>query len=144
MTSETTILWVSTKLQPAIYSKAATRVSLQTGTSMRRRSVFKWTTIAIVAMAIVLNVLSMLQRETVSAAATQTRPQTQGSLQVLDDKGKPSAECPLKHTDVKAHVSGFISRVTVTQDFENNFPEKIEAVYTFPLPQAAAADDLTM
>ncbi|MEN3328400.1 MAG: Ca-activated chloride channel, partial [Acidobacteriota bacterium] len=43
-----------------------------------------------------------------------------------------------------AQVSGFLSRVTVTQDFANNFPNKIEAVYTFPLPQAAAVDDLTM
>jgi len=32
----------------------------------------------------------------------------------------------------------------VTQQFENPFPEKIEAVYTFPLPQNAAVDDMTM
>ncbi|MDX6306805.1 MAG: Ca-activated chloride channel, partial [Blastocatellia bacterium] len=31
-----------------------------------------------------------------------------------------------------------------TQEFENPFPEKIEAVYTFPLPQNAAVDDMTM
>src|SRR5688500_2658340 len=67
-----------------------------------------------------------------------------GSLQVRDASGKPAGECPLKHTTVKAEVSGFISRVTVTQDFENPFTQKIEAVYTFPLPQAAAVDDLTM
>ena len=52
--------------------------------------------------------------------------------------------CPLKHTDVKAEISGFISRVVVTQQFENPFNEKIEAVYTFPLPQNAAVDDMTM
>lgn len=67
-----------------------------------------------------------------------------GSLQVLDPSGKPKAECPLKHTDVKAEISGFLSRVVVTQEFENPFPEKIEAVYTFPLPQNAAVDDMTM
>jgi Ca-activated chloride channel family protein len=67
-----------------------------------------------------------------------------GSLQVIDASGKPGGECPLKHTSVKAEVSGFLSRVTVTQDFANPFTEKIEAVYTFPLPQAAAVDDLTM
>jgi Ca-activated chloride channel family protein len=67
-----------------------------------------------------------------------------GSLQVRDKKGKPNGECPLKHTDVKAEISGFLSRVTVTQEFTNPFPEKIEAVYTFPLPQAAAVDDMTM
>jgi Ca-activated chloride channel homolog len=70
--------------------------------------------------------------------------ETAGALQVLDSSGKPKARCPLKHTDVKAEVSGFISRVVVTQEFENPFKEKIEAVYTFPLPQDAAVDDMTM
>lgn len=69
---------------------------------------------------------------------------TQGGLQVLDPNGKPKAICPLKHTDVKAQISGFLSRVVVTQEFENPFKEKIEAVYTFPLPQNAAVDDMTM
>src|SRR5437773_1392657 len=69
---------------------------------------------------------------------------TQGSLQVVDPSGKPKAVCPLKHTNVKAQVSGFLARATVTQEFENPFPEKIEAVYTFPLPQNAAVDDMTM
>ena len=54
-------------------------------------------------------------------------------------------QSPLKHTDVKADISGFLSRVTVTQEFENPYKEKIEAVYTFPLPQnAAVVDDMTM
>lgn len=69
---------------------------------------------------------------------------TQGALQVIDPNGKPKALCPLKHTDVKAEISGFLSRVVVTQEFENPFKEKIEAVYTFPLPQNAAVDDMTM
>src|SRR5256886_8628216 len=69
---------------------------------------------------------------------------TQGSLQVVDSSGNAKAVCPLKHTDVKAQISGFLSRVTVTQEFENPFKEKIEAVYTFPLPQNAAVDDMTM
>ena len=53
-------------------------------------------------------------------------------------------QSPLKHTDVKADISGFLSRVTVTQEFENPYKEKIEAVYTFPPPQNAAVDDVTM
>jgi len=69
---------------------------------------------------------------------------TSGALTVVDATGKPKLTCPLKHTDVKAEISGFISRVVVTQQFENPFPEKIEAVYTFPLPQHAAVDDMTM
>ena len=67
-----------------------------------------------------------------------------GALTVTDAEGKPKALCPLKHTDVKAEISGFISRVVVTQQFENPFKQKIEAVYTFPLPQNAAVDDMTM
>ncbi len=70
--------------------------------------------------------------------------ETQGSLQVLDGSGKSKGICPLKHTDVKAEITGFLSRVVVTQEFENPFKEKIEAVYTFPLPQNAAVDDMTM
>src|SRR6266567_1050966 len=77
---------------------------------------------------------------TVNAQASDTP----GSLQVLDPTGKPRGSCPLKHTDVKAEISGFLSRVVVTQEFENPFKEKIEAVYTFPLPQSAAVDDMTM
>ncbi len=69
---------------------------------------------------------------------------TSGALTVVDAAGKPAGQCPLKHTDVKAEISGFISRVVVTQEFENPFKEKIEAVYTFPLPQNAAVDDMTM
>lgn len=69
---------------------------------------------------------------------------SQGSLQVLSAEGNVALQCPLKHTDVKAEISGFISRVTVTQEFENPFKDKIEAVYTFPLPHNAAVDDMTM
>ena len=67
-----------------------------------------------------------------------------GSLASLDEKGQPKGFCPLKHTAVQAEITGFLARVTVTQDFENTFTEKIEAVYTFPLPHQAAVDDMTM
>ena len=56
----------------------------------------------------------------------------------------PKGICPLKHTDVKAEISGPLARVTVVQEFENPFAEKIEAVYTFPLPPDSAVDDMTM
>src|SRR5262245_44949518 len=69
---------------------------------------------------------------------------TQGALQALGSDGRPRAECPLKHTEVKAEVSGQLARVTVTQEFHNPFRDKIEAVYVFPLPQSAAVDDMTM
>lgn len=88
-----------------------------------------------------------LNRMAVALAAPQepgVATATPGSLQATDKSGKPVGFCPLKHTDVKAEVSGFLSRVRVTQEFENPFKEKIEAVYTFPLPQNAAVDDMTM
>ena len=69
---------------------------------------------------------------------------TQGALSSLDAQGKPLGECPLKRTEVRAEISGSVARVTVTQQFGNPFKDKIEAVYTFPLPQDAAVDDMTM
>src|SRR5436305_9579624 len=69
----------------------------------------------------------------------------QGALEIIDpEKGAIASACPLKHTDVKAEISGFLSRVVVTQEFENPFKDKIEAVCRFPLPHSAAADDMTL
>ncbi len=69
---------------------------------------------------------------------------TQGSLVSLEADGRLREFCPLKQTDVKIDVSGFLARATVTQHFVNPSAEKIEAVYTFPLPQNAAVDNMTM
>ncbi len=76
--------------------------------------------------------------------AAQPAAATEGSLYIVDDQGQPATVCPLKHTDVKADISGFLARVTVTQEFENPLAENIEAVYVFPLPQRSAVDDMTM
>ena len=51
---------------------------------------------------------------------------------------------PLKHTDVKGQVCGYIATVEVTQQFQNPFSEKIEAVYVFPLPENAAVNEFIM
>jgi len=69
---------------------------------------------------------------------------TPGQLTILDADGKPAGLCPLKHTDVRAEVSGYVAAVTVTQRFENPSNTAVEAVYTFPLPADAAVDDMTM
>jgi Ca-activated chloride channel family protein len=90
-----------------------------------------------------LHIFASSTRVEVAVAAPQQEA-TPGSLQATDASGKPVGLCPLKRTDVKAEISGFISRVRVTQEFENPFKEKIEAVYVFPLPQNAAVDDMTM
>src|SRR5688572_8353804 len=51
---------------------------------------------------------------------------------------------PLKHTDVKASVTAYIASVDVTQQFENPYSEKIEAVYVFPLPDNGAVNEFVM
>ncbi|MBW4680060.1 MAG: after-VIT domain-containing protein [Microcoleus vaginatus WJT46-NPBG5] len=49
---------------------------------------------------------------------------------------------PLKHTEVLAKIAGNLSRVEVTQSFENPFTNPLEAIYVFPLPDEAAVDDM--
>ena len=110
---------------------------------MARKFFLKSISILMVSAA-ALVVLASFRNQCASGVAAAQARETQGSLQVVDPNGKPKAVCPLKHTDVKAEISGFLSRVMVTQEFENPFKEKIEAVYTFPLPQNAAVDDMTM
>ena len=99
--------------------------------------------LSVVAVATLSIIGLSVSRNSARIASAQSG-ETQGSLQIIDSNGKPRAVCPLKHTDVKAEISGFLARVIVTQEFENPFKEKIEAVYTFPLPQNAAVDDMTM
>ncbi|MGA2344386.1 MAG: VIT domain-containing protein [Candidatus Sulfotelmatobacter sp.] len=77
---------------------------------------------------------------TVSAGLDETA----GSLGIIGKDGSVSADCPLRHTEVRGAISGFLARVTVTQTFENTATEKIEAVYVFPLPENAAVDDMTI
>ena len=51
---------------------------------------------------------------------------------------------PLKHTEVKAQIAGYIATVDITQQFHNPYGTKIEAVYVFPLPQNAAVNEFIM
>ena len=60
------------------------------------------------------------------------------------DREPTEVPLPLKHTDVRAGVSGYIATVEVTQQFHNPFDSKIEAVYVFPLPENAAVNDFIM
>jgi Ca-activated chloride channel family protein len=68
----------------------------------------------------------------------------QGGLTIIEPDGKAGPGCPLEHTSVKGEVSGFVANVKVTQVFHNPRKEKIEAVYTFPLPGKAAVNDMVM
>jgi Ca-activated chloride channel family protein len=51
---------------------------------------------------------------------------------------------PLMHTAVDAKITAYVGTVDVTQQFENPYDEKIEAVYLFPLPEKAAVSEFVM
>jgi Ca-activated chloride channel homolog len=99
-------------------------------------------------LAIFLTVLVLAvaspQPAVLAASPGETTGTTPGSLGIVGRDGKILGACPLKHTDVRAGISGFLARVTVTQIFANTATQNIEAVYTFPLPQDAAVDDMTI
>lgn len=82
----------------------------------------------------------------VLATAAQAANQTpgQGTLTIIERGDAAGSACPLQHTSVKAEISGFVARVSVTQIFHNPRQDKIEAVYTFPLSADAAVDNMTM
>jgi len=46
----------------------------------------------------------------------------------------------LKRTDVDVDVSGVLARVRVRQVFVNPYPERLETLYVFPLPENSAVD----
>ena len=56
--------------------------------------------------------------------------------------GKRIVEFPLAHTRVVAQVSGDVARVEVTQYYANPSPDRLEAIYAFPLPPNAAVTDM--
>ncbi len=67
-----------------------------------------------------------------------------GRLDARDAEGNLLGPCALKHTDVTVDVSGFLTRVTLTQKYHNPHRDKIEALYTFPLSERSAVDRMTM
>ncbi len=88
--------------------------------------------------------LAVLSSGMLIAASSPDLSSAAGVLARTDTEGAMPALCPLRHTDVEAKISGFLARVTVTQEFENPFQEKIEAVYTFPLPPGSAVDEMVI
>jgi Ca-activated chloride channel family protein len=61
-----------------------------------------------------------------------------------DGASRVTVPVPLKHTDVRSRIDGYIGTVSVTQQFVNPFSEKIEALYVFPLPENAAVNEFLM
>jgi Ca-activated chloride channel family protein len=76
-------------------------------------------------------------------AATDDTPGTGALLARLPNEQTP-VPVPLKHTDVRADIAGYVASVAVTQQYHNPFSSKIEAVYVFPLPHNAAVNEFVM
>ena len=70
-------------------------------------------------------------------------PELASRLAAFGPDGK-LGDCALAHTDVRIDVSGPTARVIVRQKYVNPFPDKIEAVYTFPLSHRGAVDRMRM
>lgn len=87
---------------------------------------------------------SVLSAKTLNAGAASFGSTPGSGTLGAFSHGKQTGTCPLKHTDVQARIAGYVARVAVKQVFTNPFKEKIEAVYTFPLPENAAVDAMTM
>ena len=74
---------------------------------------------------------------TIGPAPSLTTP---GELPRVHRVGHPDQTLPLRHTDVRAVVTGPVARVEVTQTYENDSDDVIEVVYVFPLPENSAVD----
>lgn len=85
----------------------------------------------------------VIAREKTSRAAG-SEYETPGCGAMMAERGTEKVPLPLKHTNVKGRVCGYIATVEVTQQFQNPFNEKIEAVYVFPLPENAAVNEFIM
>src|SRR5215469_7638802 len=104
-----------------------------------------WASLAVLAL---ICAAITFQPDSASAAPKKTSPtaaSTGGSeLQIVGKDGKPAGVVPLRHTDVKTEISGFVARISVSQEFENVLPNAIEAIYVFPLPHDSAVDGMIM
>ena len=79
-----------------------------------------------------------------SKPADQRADDAPGTGALMARVGDKQVPMPLKHTDVRASISGYIGAVEVTQQFQNPYSSKIEAVYVFPLPHNAAVNEFIM
>jgi Ca-activated chloride channel family protein len=69
---------------------------------------------------------------------------TPGSGTLMAEVEDQQVPMPLRHTDVRASVAGYLGSVEVVQQFQNPYSSKIEAVYVFPLPHNAAVNEFVM
>ena len=105
-----------------------------------------WSILTAFAMTLLLSLFSLPAHasERPGKLGEGINPGTLEVVQMGSEKPAKKLEMPLKHTDVKIEVSGFVASATVKQHYHNPFKKSIEAIYTFPLPNDAAVDDMQM
>ena len=97
---------------------------------------------ALAAMPVSTDELWIISRS--SELRSQRADDSPGSGELMTRVSEKDIALPLKHTDVRASVSGYIGSVQVVQQFHNPYDTKIEAVYVFPLPHNAAVNEFIM
>jgi len=78
---------------------------------------------------------------TASASHASRRRYGSGQLCAYVPSTGENVLLPQQHTDVDAHILAYAATVGVKQSYQNPYHEKIEAIYTFPLPQNASVSD---
>ncbi|MHC4320571.1 MAG: VIT domain-containing protein, partial [Planctomycetota bacterium] len=111
---------------------------------VRRAIMNRYSPVAVSALAIVVVIAVLIPGPSGQVYAREIMVPDAGRLDALDEEGNILGPCPLEHTEVDAQISGFFSRVNITQTYHNPYERKIEAVYTFPLSHRAAVDRMTM
>ncbi len=97
-----------------------------------------------VAIGVALAVALGLNAPVAHTTSTRARVNDANEGRLVARDGKRTIDLPLRHTDVRMRVDGFLADVTVTQRFHNPYAETIEAVYLFPLPTGAAVNHMEM
>jgi Ca-activated chloride channel family protein len=92
-------------------------------------------------MAVMICAIAVILPRKATAAAQSSNV---AQLKIVGKDGNVTGFVPLKHTAIKTEISGFVARISVTQEFENVLPNAVEAIYVFPLPQDSAVDGMTM
>ncbi|HEV2962038.1 MAG TPA: VIT domain-containing protein [Candidatus Angelobacter sp.] len=96
--------------------------------------------VCFVCLATIFTILTVLPR----TASAGSKDDNTSQLRILGKDGAITGFVPLRHTSVKTEISGFVARISVTQEFENVLPNAVEAIYVFPLPHDSAVDGMTM
>lgn len=100
---------------------------------------------------IVIFMLSLAQAH--GATSQSTRPALQpvppgameeGGLFFPGADGQSVQAAPILKTTIDADINGLVARYRIRHDFKNPTEDWTEAIYTFPLPDGAAVDRLSM